>query len=97
LKSLDYRALCRCSDGTKGWDGLSPFDGIVVTAGATVVPDDLLQQLRIPGDNHGGGRLVIPVGDRATQKMTRITRTGTDTFETEETEGFRFVPFVGAS
>ncbi len=87
LSSLEYRALCRCADGTKGWESVSPFDGIVVTAGATVVPDDLLHQLRLPDEKQSGGRLVIPVGNRSTQRMNRIMRTGPDAFEREETEG----------
>ena len=97
LKKLEYKALCRCGDGTKGWEAVSPFEGIVVTAGATVVPDELLQQLKIPEEGEEGSRLVIPVGDRTSQRMTRILRMGADTFQREETEGFRFVPLIGAS
>jgi len=97
LKSLGYRAVCRCGDGTKGWESAGPFDGIIVTAAATLVPDDLLRQLRIPDDHRSGGRLIIPVGNRATQKMNRIVRTGEESFEREETDGFRFVPLIGAS
>ncbi len=97
LKSLNYQALCRCGDGTKGWEAVGPFDGIIVTAAASIVPDELLRQLRIPGENEQGGRLVIPVGDRASQRMNRIVRTGPDSYVREETEGFRFVPLIGAS
>ncbi len=94
LKALGYRALCRCGDGTQGWESVSPFDGIIVTAGATDVPSRLLEQLRIPTDDQPGGRLIIPVGDRTTQQMTRISRKSETEYEREETEGFRFVPLI---
>lgn len=97
LRELEYKALCRCGDGTQGWEAVGPFDGIIVTAGATLVPDKLLQQLRTPDEAHSGGRLVIPVGNRDSQRMNRITREGEETYAREETEGFRFVPLIGAS
>jgi len=97
LKSLNYKALCRCGDGTRGWEAVGPFDGIIVTAAASIVPDELLQQLRIPAENEQGGRLVIPVGGRDSQRMNRIVRTGSESYMREETEGFRFVPLIGAS
>ena len=96
LRALDYRAVCRCGDGTKGWESAGPFDGIIVTAAATSVPDDLLQQLRAPEDEGPGGRLIIPVGDRASQRMNRITRHGPESFQREETDGFRFVPLISS-
>lgn len=97
LKELGYKALCRCGDGIQGWEGLAPFDGIIVTAGATLVPDKLLQQLRLPSDDAPGGRLIIPVGDRESQRMNRIVREGEESYLRDESEGFRFVPLVGAS
>ncbi|GMQ81952.1 MAG: protein-L-isoaspartate(D-aspartate) O-methyltransferase [Rhodothermia bacterium] len=97
LRDLGYKALCRCGDGTQGWEAVGPFDGIIVTAGATLVPDKLLQQVRIPGEGQSGGRLVIPVGDRDSQRMTRISRESAVSYVREETEGFRFVPLIGAS
>ncbi|MCZ6705975.1 MAG: protein-L-isoaspartate O-methyltransferase, partial [Bacteroidetes bacterium] len=97
LRVLEYKALCRCGDGIQGWEAVGPFDGIIVTAGATIVPDKLLQQLRIPDAENKGGRLVIPVGNRDSQRMNRITRESVDVYAREETEGFRFVPLIGAS
>lgn len=97
LRVLGYKALCRCGDGIQGWEAVGPFDGIIVTAGATIVPDKLLQQLRIPDAENTGGRLVIPVGNRDSQRMNRITRESADAYAREETEGFRFVPLIGAS
>jgi protein-L-isoaspartate(D-aspartate) O-methyltransferase len=96
LDRLDYRVVTRAGDGTLGWSASAPYDGIVVTAGGTAVPDALLDQLRVPdgGREGAGGRLVIPVGDAKKQTMLRITRAGPDTFEREEFLAFRFVPLV---
>jgi len=97
LDRLGYRVLTRAGDGTLGWSAPAPYDGIVVTAGGTEVPEPLLEQLRAPDDGRedaGGGRLVIPVGDAEKQTMLRITRTGSDTYHREEFMDFRFVPLV---
>lgn len=102
LRELGYRVMTRAGDGTQGWRVYAPFDAVVVTAGATGVPDPLLEQLRPPenGDDASrGGRLVIPVGDAEGQRMARITRTGPGTgpehYERENFRSFRFVPLVG--
>ena len=60
-------------DGFKGIPEIQPFDKILVTCGASEIPGDLLQQMRI------GGQMVIPLGDKV-QKMIRITREGADAF-----------------
>ena len=95
LKQLGYNALCRYGDGTQGWEAVGPFDGIIVTAGARDAPEKLLEQLRMPEDGSPGGRMIIPIGGRTSQRMTRITRTGPDDYDREVTEGFRFVPLIG--
>lgn len=89
LPALGYRPYLRLGDGTLGWPTYAPYDGIVVTAGAPAVPDSLRQQLTI------GGRLVIPVGDRSTQTMLVVTRTGENEWQTEEHQGYKFVPLIG--
>lgn len=89
LQDLGYRARLKLGDGTRGWSAYAPYDGIVVTAGAPVVPDDLIQQLNI------GGKLVVPVGDRETQKMVRVTRVSEDSYEEEQLRDFKFVPLIG--
>lgn len=98
LDDLGYDVRTRHGDGTKGWVAFAPYDGIVVTAAAPEVPDPLLRQLREPTETetHSGGRLVIPIGGRGGQTMTRITRTGTGPhdYEREEFHSFRFVPLV---
>lgn len=79
----------RLADGTHGWQDMAPFDAIVVTAGAPEVPQDYLDQLTV------GGRLVIPVGDRDSQVLMRIKRTGEREYEEERLLGCRFVPLIG--
>ena len=100
LKELGYRVITRAGDGTYGWSAYAPFDGIVVTAGATDVPEPLLEQLRSPeqpGDSGTTreGRLVVPVGDTEGQRMARITCTGPGRYERENFRSFRFVPLIG--
>ncbi len=89
LNELGYRPTLKLGDGTLGWGAYSPYDGIVVTAGAPVVPEDLIQQLNI------GGRLVVPVGSQKSQIMTRITRVSEDDYEEERLQNFKFVPLIG--
>ena len=79
----------RLADGTVGWQDMAPFDGIIVTAGAPKVPQEYLDQLSL------GGRLIIPVGDRESQVLMRITRVGEAEYEEEKMLGCRFVPLIG--
>lgn len=98
LDDLGYNVRTQLGDGTKGWPAFAPYDGIVVTAAAPEIPPALLRQLREPSEEGGspGGRLVIPIGGRGGQTMTRITRTGSGPhdYEREEFHSFRFVPLV---
>lgn len=89
LRRLGYRVRIKLGDGTLGWSAYAPYDGIVVTAGAPVVPQELIRQLRI------GGRLVVPVGDQEKQMMIRITRISEDAYEEEHFSSFKFVPLIG--
>ncbi|WP_194775641.1 protein-L-isoaspartate(D-aspartate) O-methyltransferase [Pararhodonellum marinum] len=76
-------------DGTRGLPSAAPFDKIIVTAGAPVVPKELLKQLAV------GGILVIPVGDRTTQKMLKLTKKTNKQIIREELDSFAFVPLLG--
>lgn len=89
MREQGYRPLLKCGDGTLGWSTYAPYDGIIVTAGAPVVPNDLIKQLKI------NGILVIPVGDDKTQKMLRITRVSEEEYKQEEFDNFKFVPLIG--
>ncbi len=89
LRSLGYENLhIQVGDGSCGWLEEQPFDGIIVTAGATDVPSVLKEQLA------DGGRLVIPVGPRYSQNLLRVTRRG-DKFITEDFTACVFVPLIG--
>ena len=88
LPSLGYHPRFFFGDGYKGLPTYGPFDGIVVTAGAPYIPEDLKMQLKI------GGRLVIPVGEGDKQIMTRIVRTGETKFEETTFGNFAFVPLL---
>jgi protein-L-isoaspartate(D-aspartate) O-methyltransferase len=78
---------CFYGDGTQGLSDFAPYDKIIVTAGAPVVPEALKRQLRI------GGILVIPVGEDV-QYMYRIIRLTETEFKEECLDAFRFVPFL---
>ena len=74
-------------DGILGLPNDAPFDRILVTAGASQVPKNLLDQLKI------GGKLVIPVGLKE-QEMLRFTRIAEKEFNKESFGKFRFVPLL---
>jgi protein-L-isoaspartate(D-aspartate) O-methyltransferase len=75
-------------DGTYGWLEESPFEAILVTAGAPDIPLPLLDQLA------RGGRLVIPVGDAFVQDLIRVTKTE-EGIKKEDLGGCRFVKLIG--
>jgi protein-L-isoaspartate(D-aspartate) O-methyltransferase len=89
LLTLGYRVATRYGDGTIGWNEFAPYDGIIVTAGAPSLPITLRNQLR------EGGKLIVPVGDRAAQKLFVVERTGETTFKEKVIPGFKFVPLIG--
>jgi protein-L-isoaspartate(D-aspartate) O-methyltransferase len=79
----------RVADGTCGWVEESPFDAILVTAGAPEIPDTLVAQLAV------GGRLVLPVGDQYSQTLVRIVRQQDGSCTIEDSIGCRFVKLIG--
>jgi protein-L-isoaspartate(D-aspartate) O-methyltransferase len=89
LDKLEIRVNTKCGDGTIGWDEFAPYDGILVTAGSPTVPPTLLKQLAV------GGRLVIPVGDKVSQKLRTVTKVAEDNFEFLDIPEFVFVPLIG--
>lgn len=88
LPTLGYNPFFLFGDGSKGYPAKAPYDKILVTAGAPVVPDALTEQLA------EGGTLVIPVGDLEKQKMVRIRKVKGKLMK-EEFEYFAFVPLLG--
>ena len=88
LPKLGYRAKkFSFGDGYLGMPEEAPFNGIIVTAGAPLIPKALMNQLAI------GGRLVIPVGENE-QTMILMIRKGQSDFEKHELGSFRFVPLL---
>ncbi len=88
LEGLSYTNIhTHIGDGYDGWPEEAPFDGIVVTAAPSKIPEPLLDQLAV------GGRLVIPVG-RGSQDLVVVTRTEQGLEQRVETP-VRFVPMTG--
>lgn len=77
----------KCADGSHGWSQHAPFDGIIVTAAAPVVPEALLKQLA----EHG--TLVLPEGER--NQVLRVYRKVDGKVVSEDLEAVRFVPLLG--
>jgi len=89
LADLNYHnILFKAFDGTLGWDEYAPYDAIIVTAGAPNVPQPLLDQLA------EGGRLVIPIGNKLSQELIKVTRKK-GSYVQEDLGGCRFVDLVG--
>ncbi|MAF33224.1 MAG: protein-L-isoaspartate(D-aspartate) O-methyltransferase [Desulfobacterales bacterium] len=83
-----YNIVTKYSDGTAGWRDESPFDAIIVTAGAPDIPEVLVNQLAVHG------RLVIPVGDQYSQSLIKLYKDEGGVRETN-LGGCRFVKLVG--
>ena len=77
----------RYADGHLGWPAQAPFDGIMVTAAAQAVPEELLEQLAIDG------LLVIPIENNGYQRLITVRRTE-DGFEETDLGAVVFVPLL---
>ena len=77
------------ADGHYGLPDIAPFDGIIVTAGATHIPNELLQQLAV------GGRMVIPVGTQ--EQILVLVERLPDEFRQTKLEAVKFVPLLGGT
>jgi protein-L-isoaspartate(D-aspartate) O-methyltransferase len=76
-------------DGTVGWSEMAPYDRILVTAAAPVVPPPLVEQLA------PGGRLLLPEGDKKTQRLVLYSKDRFGELQRVEAEEVTFVPLVG--
>ncbi len=88
LPELGYKPYFFFGDGSKGLAAKAPFDKIIVTAGAPVLPDALTDQLA------EGGILIIPIGDKEKQQMVRIRKKNGKLIR-EDFDYFAFVPLLG--
>jgi protein-L-isoaspartate(D-aspartate) O-methyltransferase len=88
LKRLGVKnAEVRTGNGYLGWPEHAPFDGILVTAGATEIPPRLVEQLK------PGGRMIIPVGSTLSEQVLKVIRKdATGKIETRDVIPVRFVP-----
>jgi protein-L-isoaspartate(D-aspartate) O-methyltransferase len=78
-------------DGSLGWPAQAPFDGIILTAAATEIPERLVLQLKL------GGIMVLPAGGRhGDQRLLQVRRL-LDGVETKDMGAVRFVPLIGAT
>ncbi len=88
LRDLNiYNVQFRPGDGWQGWSKYAPYDGIIVAAAASRLPEKLLDQLA------PGGRLIMPVGPTGRQELTLVTRRD-DHFEQQSLGAVSFVPLV---
>ena len=91
-KNLDDAGITNVTvvigDGTLGFPGGAPYDGVLITAATPSIPSPLVEQLA------EGGRLVAPVGSRDLQELVRLTRKGHD-LTRESFGGVVFVPLLG--
>ena len=88
LPSINYRPKKMIyGDGNIGYVDESPYDGIIVTAGASEIPEKLFTQLKI------GGRLVVPIGAEV-QKMLLYLKKAENEYEIKDFGDFQFVPLL---
>jgi protein-L-isoaspartate(D-aspartate) O-methyltransferase len=97
MKARDHLRKLKCvnvkldhADGNMGLPQLAPFDAIIVTAAASHIPQDLLDQLAI------GGRLVIPVGTDE-QVLYLVERISQAEYRQTKLEPVKFVPLLGGT
>ena len=83
LKNLEVRA----GNGYLGWPERAPFDAILVTAGATEIPQLLLDQLK------SGGRMIIPIGNGPNDQVLKVIEKNlSGKVESRDVLPVRFVP-----
>lgn len=97
MKARDHLRKLKCinvkldhADGNMGLPQLAPFDAILVTAAASHIPQDLLDQLAV------GGRLVIPVGTDE-QVLYLVEHISQTEYRQTKLEPVKFVPLLGGT
>lgn len=90
LRELGYKNIeFKVGDGSLGWEEYAPYDRIIVTAGASQVPEELVRQLA------PGGRMVIPVGRQGCQELLLITKDREDQVAEQNLGKVAFVELKG--
>lgn len=77
-------------DGNFGWIDHAPYDAVVVTAGADLMPDALMKQTR------SGGRIVAPIGSGDLQNLVLVTRVK-GRWQEERIQPVKFVPLLSGT
>jgi protein-L-isoaspartate(D-aspartate) O-methyltransferase len=90
LGRLNYENVrVKVADGFYGWKAHAPFDRIIVTCAASIVPPPLIQQLK------PGGKMCIPVGGQYTvQYLTMVEKSESGEITMRKSIPVRFVPFT---
>lgn len=90
LKKLNYKNIeVIVGDGTRGLPDKAPFDGILVSAGAPMIPNSLLAQLKTEG------RLIIPQGTKNAQELQLISKDAHGEIRKRSLGAVHFVPLIG--
>lgn len=79
----------KLDDGSIGWADHAPYDRIMVTAAASEIPHELIEQLA------NGGKMVIPVGSSFIQQLLLIEKSENGEIRKEVLDHVRFVPLKG--
>jgi protein-L-isoaspartate(D-aspartate) O-methyltransferase len=85
LRMLNVRL--RHGDGQTGMPEVAPFDAIVMTAAATHVPRELMDQLEV------GGRMILPIAHGREQRLCVIERSQHGYIE-KKMDVVKFVPLL---
>ena len=90
LEQLTYRVKTFLGDGYEGLPNYGPFDRVIITAGAPIIPPKLIEQLK------PGGIMVIPMDNASGdgQIMVRLTKNPDGTLAREEFGNYKFVPML---
>lgn len=90
LSELGYDNISfKLDDGSSGWEENAPYDRIMVTAAASVMPQELIDQLAL------GGKMVIPVGSAFSQELRLVEKDADGKIHTALLTEVRFVPLKG--
>ena len=79
----------KLDDGSAGWKEKAPFDRIMVTAAASEMPQELVDQLK------PGGKMLIPIGSAVVQKLKLVEKNEQGKLTTTTLNYVRFVPLKG--
>ena len=88
LSKLGYRPTLKYGDGYAGWEAFGPFDKIIITCGAPLIPEELVKQLKPLG------RMIIPVGEGEKQEMILIVKKEDGDCDIFKKGVFSFVPML---